>query len=901
MDKLRKSTLFKVVIIIIFIVSLLASAISGIVSVSLYVEHALTKRGKEGLKYEIIESIAPEYNEWAREYYQRYINGENTYSDQVFFSEENMNYSFTAQVISESDVYPMLTNYETEDYQYKNSYFAEVNIDENYDYYEHKLSKKDIVNSGAYMMLSYNDVINLGLLDSNFTGLELWYESDSDEVILINANLVNTLREDFINKNGYDFFRNDDLEEYKEQIYYSDEDDSDVLVSIEETKESDSGEIKDDVTAAEFEDEDVTVAELDGYDATPAESDDVDAATVYDQEVHDYSDIYYDYEKLMYYGEGYEYIYHDYSDFYDADKQLDKIDKLEISNFNDSLFDSYNINILTDGTYYYVLQNVDTVKSYIDKLKNYNNVDYQFDYDMGYIDETDTVFIAAYVYKTVTVEIDWCIKSNLTAYDRFYNSLLLRYIDLLSSSVIPVFIISLIMLMLSGGFIIAVAGYKKNRDGVSLGIFDKIPYDVVWTAFGFIVFLALYWYDGNWVHYGSIESVILAAIIMSVVTFFTYIFYSTIVRLKCEGFAFLNKMVVFKLLRFIISLLKKLFIKLGSAVKYLWQHIHIYAKYVICIAAVALVELIVAMSENAPLTFGFIVIEKIIVSLILAYSLISIVKIKKYTKLLADSDISGELDTTHIYGAFKGYAEDLSNISDGIESAVNKQMKSEMMKTELITNVSHDIKTPLTSIINYVDLLEKEKIDNDKAKEYIEVLNRQSQRLKKLIIDLIDASKASTGNVEVNAERIDLDVILTQINGEYEEQFSAKSLKVKINNHVEDTHIMADGRHLYRVFDNIFVNIKKYAQDDTRVYINIDNDDSGDFLIVMIKNISAQELNISGEELMERFTRGDRSRNTEGSGLGLSIAKSLMELQGGNIRITVDGDLFKVELFIPRA
>ncbi|MBQ9232721.1 MAG: hypothetical protein IJ167_01620, partial [Lachnospiraceae bacterium] len=275
MDKLRKSTLFKVIIIIVFMVSLLASAISGIVSVSLYVEHALTKRGKEGLKNEIIESIAPEYNEWAREYYQRFINGENTYSDHDFFSEENMNYAFKAQVIG-SATYPMLTNYETEDYQYKNTYFTEIKIDEDYDYYEHKLSKKDIVNSEAYMMLSFNDVISLGLLDADFSGMELWYESDYDDVILINANLVNTLREDFINKNGYDYFRNDDLDDYK---------------------------------------------------VTEADTDSVEATTAYDyDDSYDYSEIYYDYEELMYYGDGYEYVYHDYSDFYDVDKQRDKID-----------------------------------------------------------------------------------------------------------------------------------------------------------------------------------------------------------------------------------------------------------------------------------------------------------------------------------------------------------------------------------------------------------------------------------------------------------------------------------------------------------------------------------------------------------------------------------------------
>ncbi|MBR1815273.1 MAG: HAMP domain-containing histidine kinase [Lachnospiraceae bacterium] len=872
MDKLRKSTLFKIVIVIVFMVSLLATMISGIVSVSLYVEHALTKRGKEGLKNEIIESIAPQYNDWVLDYYKRYINGEDTYSDHDFFSEENMNYSFMAQIVSEPLVYPVLTNYDTEDYQYRNSYFAQINIDEDYEYYERSLSKQDIIKSTAYMLLDFEDLKNLGLFDTDYLGSGIWYESDYADVFLINANIVNILRYNFISEYGYDYFTNRDVPQidYVDEEYLYD----DEMLAETENESFDSGEAMD---------YDITVSEIDWDDVTTA---------------YDYSYAYD--ENRVHYGDGYEYIYHDYTEFYDIVKQREMMDELEFYSFDNGIFDSYDIYVITDGTYYYILQNIDEVASYIRQMERVY-ADYNIENYLGYVDEINTVYIDTYVYRTATVEIDWCVKSELTAYDAFYNSLMLRYIDLLSSAAIPVFAISVILLLVSGGFLIAVAGYKKNKEEVSLGLFDRIPYDIIWVVFGFLVLIMLYWFDGQWVYYGSIESVVLGAIIISIVAFFTYIFYSTVVRLKCEGFAFLKKMVICRLLSFVGRLLKKLFVKLGGVIKYLWQHIHLYAKYILCIGAVAFVELLLATNESAPNTAMFIVLEKIVVAFILAYSVISIRKLKEYTKLLADGDVGGELDTTHMYGAFKGYAEDLSNISDGIESAVNKQMKSEMMKTELITNVSHDIKTPLTSIINYVDLLNKEEIDNDKAKEYIEVLNRQSQRLKKLIVDLIDASKASTGNIEVNTERIDLDVILTQINGEYEEQFAAKSLKLKVNNHVEDTHIMADGRHLYRVFDNMFVNIKKYAQDNTRVYINIENDDTGKFLIVMIKNISSQELNITGEELMERFTRGDRSRNTEGSGLGLSIAKSLMELQGGDIKITVDGDLFKVELHIPRA
>ncbi|MBQ8923388.1 MAG: hypothetical protein IJ053_01205, partial [Lachnospiraceae bacterium] len=289
MDKLRKSTLFKVVIVIVFMVSLLATAISGIVSVSLYVEHALTKRGKEGLKNEIIESIAPQYNDWVLDYYKRYINGEDTYSDHDFFSEENMNYSFMAQIVSEPLVYPVLTNYDTEDYQYRNSYFAQINIDEDYEYYERSLSKQDIIKSTAYMLLDFEDLKNLGLFDTDYLGSGIWYESDYADVFLINANIVNILRYNFISEYGYDYFTNRDVP----QIDYVDEE-----------------YLYDDETLAETENESFDSGEAMDYDITVSEIDWDDVTTAYD---YSYA---YD-ENRVHYGDGYEYIYHDYTEFYD--------------------------------------------------------------------------------------------------------------------------------------------------------------------------------------------------------------------------------------------------------------------------------------------------------------------------------------------------------------------------------------------------------------------------------------------------------------------------------------------------------------------------------------------------------------------------------------------------------
>ena len=243
---------------------------------------------------------------------------------------------------------------------------------------------------------------------------------------------------------------------------------------------------------------------------------------------------------------------------------------------------------------------------------------------------------------------------------------------------------------------------------------------------------------------------------------------------------------------------------------------------------------------------------------------------------------------------FKKHAENINEVGNGISHAVDARMKSEHFKTELITNVSHDIKTPLTSIINYVDLIKKEQFDDPKLAEYIDVLDRQSARLKKLIEDLMEASKASTGNLPVHLEKFDASVMLTQVVGEFEERTQANQLDLIVSGPEKPVYILADGRHLWRVFDNLMSNICKYAQPGTRVYINLEQVKQD--IVITFRNISRYQLNITSEELMERFVRGDSSRNTEGNGLGLSIAQSLTTLMNGTMRLEVDGDLFKVIL-----
>ena len=267
-------------------------------------------------------------------------------------------------------------------------------------------------------------------------------------------------------------------------------------------------------------------------------------------------------------------------------------------------------------------------------------------------------------------------------------------------------------------------------------------------------------------------------------------------------------------------------------------------------------------------------------------------------KELAAGNLDYQVPLTALKGPFRDHGEDLNAIRDAIQANLEERMKAQRMKTELITNVSHDIKTPLTSIVSYVDLLKKQEMPTPEANEYLEVLDRQSARLKKLTEDLVEASKASTGNIPVELEHTDVNVLLAQSAGEYQERLKAKGLIPVVSPAEGSPAILADGRLLWRVLDNLLSNIQKYAQPGTRVYLSCQAD--GDRVTLLFRNISSSPLNISADELMERFVRGDESRSTEGSGLGLSIAQDLTRLQGGTFELAIDGDLFKVRLAFPR-
>lgn len=289
--------------------------------------------------------------------------------------------------------------------------------------------------------------------------------------------------------------------------------------------------------------------------------------------------------------------------------------------------------------------------------------------------------------------------------------------------------------------------------------------------------------------------------------------------------------------------------------------------------------------------------ERVIFLLVLLYFMEVLYKLKDGGEKLVDGQLSYQVDTSGMYGTAKKHGENLNSIRLSINREVEERLKSERLKTELITNVSHDLKTPLTSIINYVDLIETEKTENERIIEYAQVLSRQANRLKKLIENLVEVSKATTGNLEVYMVPCEAGVFLTQVVGEYEQRLAAEGLELITRKSDIPLYIMADGRLIWREFDNLLSNILKYAQPGTRVYLTME--EVGEYVEIAFKNTSRYRLDVSSDELKERFVRGDNSRNTEGNGLGLAIVESLTTLQGGEMNLTIDGDFFKVVLRFP--
>lgn len=453
-------------------------------------------------------------------------------------------------------------------------------------------------------------------------------------------------------------------------------------------------------------------------------------------------------------------------------------------------------------------------------------------------------------------------------------------------------IISIIIGSIELIYLIYSLGYVKNKEEIYLSWLDKIPLEILFFGYCLLFFVEA----ALLVMCLSVISVDvnLCVMLIMLVGYFSVLsaLYGAGTLLKrIKAHTFFKNSITYRILKWLIQ-------KYKNVKNIISSNKNLGGKIALYFIGIVTVSILIGLIFKE---FG--ILLDIVFWIWCYYKIMKEVdkfkQIHDATEKIYKGDTNIKLDESIYTGVLKELAIYINDIAGGFSNAIKESLKSERLKTELITNVSHDIKTPLTSIINYVDLLKQENIQNEKAKEYIEVLDNKSQRLKKLIEDLVEASKASSGNIKINKEVLNVKELLNQVTGEFEDKFNSRGLNIISKLPEKTVYIKADSRYLYRVLENIYSNVAKYAEENTRVYIDCILEEENT-VAIYVKNISKDELNISADELMQRFVRGDKSRNTEGSGLGLSIAKSLTELQDGTFNIYLDGDLFKVAIKFKR-
>ena len=534
-------------------------------------------------------------------------------------------------------------------------------------------------------------------------------------------------------------------------------------------------------------------------------------------------------------------------------------------------------------------------------LKKYKEPieEYTVDHIYSDVDESNDEIVRYY---DVVLYLSKDLKpgSDFYAYDKLADWLIMN-----QNSIYIIGIVSIIIGALALIYLLSAVGHKKETLEIKGSFITKIPldlYTILTAIIGAITIACGILLQSVNKRSLSVMSISIIVCVYLVCAFISLLWLSDVtVRIKIGKWW--KNSIIYKMLRFV-----------GKGVVFLIGKLPLVWKTLVIFGVVSVLELfgIFIFSWNVSGAFiGAWFIEKVVLFALVMISALFMKKLQIAGEKISGGDLEYQVDTSHMFMDFKKHGENLNQIGQGLNSAVDEKLKSERMKTELITNVSHDIKTPLTSIINYSDLIDKELINLDeceenkdntnveKIKEYSEVLNRHSIRLKRLIEDLIEASKASTGNIDVNLEPTEVGVMLAQTAGEYEDKLSSSDLTLVVNKPEEPVYIMADGRRLWRVMDNILNNVCKYAMPSTRVYLNLEKDEKENMAIITLKNISKEQLDMSPAELLERFVQGDKARKTEGNGLGLSIANSLTELQSGKLKLDIDGDLFKVILRFP--
>lgn len=538
------------------------------------------------------------------------------------------------------------------------------------------------------------------------------------------------------------------------------------------------------------------------------------------------------------------------------------------------------------------------VKGNGDSALLYENGRVQVDYYGGLESRYYNYYYGEGVDYTDQYEVYVALRDELVPGDSFYtNKLQIDRALAIKEKVYVGLVIGIAIAIIAGLLWLSVVGQGEKKGKIYLNVFDKLPFEVqtmLYIPALFIVFIGSAFaldrvLSKEWLPYGGSPfeiGVIVFNFMLVIAVSLTVLFISSIVKHIKNG-SWKQYILIVRLGYWLIMNMTEgtlPFVVIGVILIYL------------VLSGIGILTFLMGFGIMSLLAFMGLVCLNIGVALISIKLVVDYMQIAKGIKKVAVGDLKAKVELKYTLPAMKETANALNHIGDGLESAVTDALRSERFKTELITNVSHDLKTPLTSIISYIDLLKEEPIDNSTAREYIGILDERSNRLKQLVEDLVEASKAATGNVKAELMPTRIDQLVIQSVGEYTDRLEERHLNIVFNK-VEEVMVPIDGRHMCRVIENLLSNVCKYAMPYTRVYIDVYNLQNK--ACVVIKNISKEQLAIEVEELLERFVRGESSRTTEGSGLGLAIARSLVEVQGGKLGLEVDGDLFKVVIEFP--
>lgn len=581
-------------------------------------------------------------------------------------------------------------------------------------------------------------------------------------------------------------------------------------------------------------------------------------------------------------------IYDDYQENVQIGNKKGRVNYLttyEYKNFKYLIIDNKNSVAYTNVEHTMFTDSIEEIKERLAKNSIYWN------YEKGNVNTSiEKLKLEEIRYKSIYKSIDdaknfsvyTSLENDLTYYDQYRtNKTVFDMAQILYKPalyLLPLSIVAVLVLLIMNCFLI---GLRNEKGEVILNAFDKTPLLVALIVLfilsmigcGFLIALTS----------ENLTLILSGIAIGAVIVYISFIFFLETIIKRIKSKTLFRNTITYRILRWIKSLITSM-----------TRNANMTVKLILIFIAFGILNIIgFGLSiNNEPIGFFILIAIWVYAFAKMHQWLVRYIEIKNAINEIYIGNTEVHLDEKRYKGSLNSMAIQVNDIAGGLSNAIQEKLKSERLKTELITNVSHDIKTPLTSIINYVDLLKKEKMPNEQAEEYLNILDNKSQRLKRLTEDLVEASKASSGNIKLNIEKLNVNELLKQVSGEFEDKFKLRNLEEVMSLPEKNVYINADSRYMYRILENMYSNISKYAMDNTRVYIDVIPNNNR--ITIQMKNISKEKLNISTEELMQRFVRGDSARNTEGSGLGLSIATSLTTLQGGTFNIYLDGDLYKV-------